>query len=102
MALMPQMAPSGNGVLWSASKRAVAIQAKRDRVDDWEHYSAAIEAVRAWLAAQNREPIGGLGWSVTGADDMSNVRPASSVAARWLWDDLKSIGLGEGTFPQLR
>lgn len=48
---------------------------------------------------QNREAIGGVGWSSTGADDVTNVRPASSVAARWLWDDLKSVGLGTGTFP---
>ncbi|WP_191089979.1 NACHT domain-containing protein [Nesterenkonia ebinurensis] len=102
MALMPQIAPSGNDTLWSRSRRAVATQTKRERGDEWERHSATVETIRSWLADQNREPIGGLGWSSTGADDMSNVRPASSVAAHWLWDDLESVGLGTGTFPQLR
>lgn len=72
------------------------------RAADAQRASAAIGTIRSWLAEQNREPIGGLGWISTGADDMSNVRPASSVAARWLWNDLQSLGLGSGTFPQLR
>jgi hypothetical protein len=50
---------------------------------------------------RNREPSGGLGWTSAGADDMSKVRPASNLAVHWLWDDLKSIGLGDGTFPQV-
>jgi len=102
MTLMPQIAPSGPEAVWSASGRAVITQTKREMAADRERHSATLETIRSWLAEQNREPISDLGWTNTGAHDMRNVRPASSVAARWLWDDLKSLGLGIGTFPQLR
>jgi hypothetical protein len=102
MALMPQVVPSGAEVIWSARRRAAAIVTKGERADNYERHSSTIEMIRSWLAQQNREPLGGLGWSSTGADDMSEVRPISSVAAEWLWADLKSLGLGTGTFPQLR
>jgi hypothetical protein len=102
MALMPQIVPSGPEAIWSASGRAVVTQTKRETAADRERHSATLETTRSWLAEQNREPISGLGWMNTGAHDMRNVRPASSVAASWLWNDLKSLGLGTGTFPQLR
>jgi hypothetical protein len=102
IALMQQIAPSGHEAVWSASGRAVVTQTNRETTADWERHSTTIETIGSWLGEQNREPIGGLGWTNTGADDMSNVRPASSVAADWLCDDLKSLGLCTGTFPQLR
>lgn len=102
MALMPHIGPSESEATWSKAKRAVAVQVQSERAMDWERHSAAADVIRSWLSKQGREPIGGLGWTGTGADDMSKVRPASSVAAGWLWDDLKTIGLGDGTFPQLR
>lgn len=102
MALMPQIAPSGVGEVWSASGRAVATQTRSERMDDWERHSVTAEKIRLWLSEQNCEAIGGVGWTQTGANDMSNVRPACNVAAHWLWDDLKSVGLGTGTFPRLR
>lgn len=100
MALLPELAPTAPDAVWSTNRRAVIAQT--ERADEEEHISGALERVRAWLTKQNREPMGGLGWSSTIADHMADVRPASGVAADWLWDDLKSIGLGTGTFPQLR
>ena len=102
MDLLPQLAPSGPGVTWSTSGRAVATHARKEREPDSDEYVTMLETVRSWLAERNLEPIGGLGWTDRIADDMSEVRPASSVAAQWLWADLKSLGLGEGTFPQLK
>jgi hypothetical protein len=102
MALMPRLVQSGPNAIWSASRRAVVTQTTSERGDDWERHSETVEKIRSWLSDHNREPIGTLGWTGTGADDMSEARPASSVAAHWLWDDLKSLGLGSGTFPQLR
>lgn len=102
MSLISNIAPTGGEVIWSATGRAVAVQAHGEQSADWERHSAALETVRSWLAEQNREPIDGPSVVRTGPDDMSNRRPASSVAARWLYDDLKSLGLGTGTFPQLR
>jgi hypothetical protein len=101
MTLMADIAVPCAEAVWSSSGRAVVTQTTRANAADWEHYSATVETIRAWLAEQNREPIAGLGWTNTGADDVSNVRPASSLAAHWLWDDLSSVGLGKGTFPQL-
>ncbi|MCX6399272.1 MAG: hypothetical protein NTX33_04980 [Propionibacteriales bacterium] len=102
MALMPTIAPTGPEATWSTSGRAVVTAADGDQSADLERHTATLETIRSWLAQQNREPTGSLGWTGTGADDMSNRRPASSIAARWLWDDLKSLGLGTGTFPQLQ
>jgi len=98
--LLPELAPTGPDVTWSTNKRAVIVQSGQSQEE--EHFGAVVERVRSWLVSQDREPLGGLGWSSTIANQMSEVRPASSVAALWLWDDLKSIGLGAGTFPQLR
>jgi hypothetical protein len=100
MALLPQFAPSGADAVWSASGRAAIRRAERE--PGRERALIMFEAIRAWLAEQDREQIGALRWVETVADDMSNVRPASSLAAGWLWDDLKSLGLGDGAFPQLR
>jgi hypothetical protein len=102
MPLLQQVASSGSEVIWSTSGRAALRTVESDRALDLERHTATVDFVRSWLAQQNREATGGLGWTSTGADDMSNVRPASSIAARWIWNDLKSIGLGTGTFPQLR
>ncbi len=102
MAMMPEIEPSGGEKVWSTSRRVLVIKSRSGPKGHNERHSATAEKIHSWLATQNREPIGGLGWTMTGADDMSSVRPASSVAAGWLWRDLKSIGLGTGTFPQLR
>jgi len=102
MALMAEIVPSDAEAIWSSSGRAVATHANSDGATDWERHSATLETIRSWLGERNQEPIGGLGWTERIADDMSKVRPASSVAAVWLWDDLKRLGLGTGTFPQLR
>jgi hypothetical protein len=85
MELIAEIADSGPEAVWSASGRAVVTPARRKEATDKERHSATRETIRSWLAKRNREPIGGLGWHSTGADDMSNVRPASSVAAHWLW-----------------
>ncbi len=45
---------------------------------------------------------GGISVLALGPDNVRDPRPASSVAARRLWDDLKNINLADGTFPQLR
>ncbi|WP_329474980.1 hypothetical protein OG555_25040 [Kribbella sp. NBC_01484] len=102
MELMPSTAPPGPEATWSVSRRAVITQTERESSADWDRHSATLETIRSWLAEQNREPISGLGWTGSGTDDMSKVRPASTIAAGWLWNDLKGIGLGDGTFPQLR
>lgn len=102
MALMQELAPSGGESIWSVSGRAVINQISRDAAEQSEYFSTTLETIRSWLAAQNREPASGIGWTTTGADDMPEARPVANVAAGWLWDDLKDLGLGNGTFPQVR
>lgn len=42
------------------------------------------------------------GWSASLVDEVHHPRPASLIAAKWIWDDLKAFELADGTFPQLR
>lgn len=44
----------------------------------------------------------GPGWSGSILDGVHHPRPASLIAAKWIWNDLKAFDLAEGTFPQLR
>lgn len=99
MALLPQLAPREGDVLWAQNGRAVAVLA--EHAVQSESMIPIMEAVSAWLAAEGTEALGGYGYSSTAADDMTEKRPASSIAAKWLFDDLKTLGLGDGTFPQL-
>jgi hypothetical protein len=102
MELMTAIAAAESGAVWSVSRRAVITRPTRDQELDHDRHLAVDETIRSWLAQKNGGPAGGLGLTSTGADDMSKVRPASNVAAQWLWNDLKFLGLGSGTFPQLK
>ena len=97
MALMGQLAPSGTDVVWSTSGRAVVSRITHGQGDNWARHFATLEAVATWLAMRDRE-TSTLGWTGAVIDNMSNARPSSNVAADWLWNDLKSLGLGSGTF----
>jgi hypothetical protein len=97
MPLMERLAPTGTGVVWSNNKRVVISQMAGEG-NDWERHSSTVEVIVSWLAQQDRE-ASALGWSHTIVDNMRNPRPASWVAANWLWEDLKSLGLGNGSFP---
>ena len=44
----------------------------------------------------------GPGWSGSIVDGVHHPRPASLIAAKWIWNDLKAFDLADGTFPQLR
>ncbi|NKY08908.1 NACHT domain-containing protein [Cellulomonas hominis] len=102
MALLPQLAPTRVWSLRSTSGRAAIRQVADEEATDWTRHASALETVRSWLAEQNLEPLGGLGVVHTGTDDMSEPRPASTVAGQWLWEDLERLGLGAGTFRRLR
>lgn len=101
MALLSDLAADLAEPIWSTSRRAVITPTRHDAATDWNRHSTTIESIRSWLADNNYEPIAGLGWTNTGADDIGKPRPASSLAADWLWSDLTSIGLAEGVPPEL-
>jgi hypothetical protein len=100
MPLLPHLAPQGPGTIWSQNGRAV-MTTSPERVEH-ETLVALMETTIEWLAAQGAEVFGGYGWNSTVATDMSKKRPASDLAAGWLHDDLKTLGLSGGTFPQLQ
>jgi len=101
MPLMKQLAPRGVDVIWARNGRAVIAPAGDPSVANDEQLRPILDATATWLTQQGIEVLGDLGWSSTGADDMAQKRPASSAAAQWLFGDLKALGLGSGTFPQL-
>lgn len=94
MPLIQQLTPSGPDVVWSTSGRASIRQITYDH-DDHERYRAILKTIASWLAEHDRGP-GVLGWTHSIIDNMSDARPSSSVAANWLSDDLKKLGLGGG------
>lgn len=103
MALMPELAPTGADVIWSGTGRAVIDrEPDDDRTDSLERHHATLQRVWDWLAEHNLEAANALGWSSTRADDMGKTRPSIAIAAHWLSDDLKRLGLAKGTFPQVK
>jgi len=68
-----------------------------------DRYQPLLGRAAEWAA--NRDPGGfwSPGWIGNSiADHMTKARPASDIAAQWIWGDLKLLGLAKGTFPQLR
>lgn len=43
----------------------------------------------------------GIGWSASVVSELNHPRPASLVAAKWIWSDLKAFKLADGTRPAL-
>ncbi|MCZ8377643.1 hypothetical protein O6P37_02080 [Mycobacterium sp. CPCC 205372] len=101
MALMDDVATVGSGATWSVGGRAVITHAGEGPEPNIQRHLATLDRIHSWAVNRQREPIADLTFVTTGADDMSNSRPASSVAAGWLWEDLKNIGLGDGFSPEL-
>ena len=102
MPLLQELAPPGPDTIWATNGRAAITQITRTRQDDWTHYSTTLERVESWLTGHDHELLASLGWTATGANEMTLSRPASQLAARWLWDDLNQLGLAQGTQPQFR
>lgn len=101
--IMANFATAGTeDAAWSSCGRAVIRRLEQEDVQERQRHLDALERAHAWTVEQNREPIFGLTYALTGADDMVKTRPASNVAANWLWEDLKHIGLAEGFSPELR
>jgi hypothetical protein len=70
-------------------------------IDSWIRQFVSDHA-NATLEARSPNPFSRFGsYSSAIADDMNSSRPASSFAAKWVFDDFKSFGLADGTFPQL-
>jgi len=99
MDLMTDFTAHSPRAMWSTCGRAMITQ--HDDSPTREGPLATLDRIHAWVVEHKREPIASLSYVTTGADDLGNVRPASSLAAGWLWRDLHSIGLGSGHSPDL-
>lgn len=95
-------APPGSEAVWSTCGRAAIRILKRDDGQEARRHLDALARIQTWAVEQNREPVASLSYTRTGADGMVNKRPASSIAANWLWEDLKYFGLGDGFSPELK
>lgn len=92
--------------LWVSATGRAAIRLIGDSASSHrgpDRYQPLLGRAAEWAA--NRDPggfwsPGSIGNSI--ADHMTKARPASDIAAQWIWGDLKRLGLAKGTFPQLR
>jgi hypothetical protein len=101
--LMPELAAVGPDVVWSATGRAVIDrEPDDDQNGSWQRHYPTLQRIQDWLAQSDSEAPNSVSWSSTRADDMMKTRPSVAIAARWLSDDLKSLGLVKGTFPQVK
>ncbi len=88
--------------LLSSNRRAAIQIAESREADTWLRWQAHEDSVASWAVRKNLAgPFRGLGSGST-VIDTSHDRAASSVAAHWVWNDLKRLKLTEGTFPQVK
>ncbi|MFD6814354.1 hypothetical protein [Enteractinococcus coprophilus] len=91
LSLLADLAPGGADSLWSPSGRAVMVE--RHDSSEGLDYSQMVQQIRSRLMSENREPIAGLSWSSSVAEEMDKRRPASHIAIEWLWKDFEELGL---------
>lgn len=93
---------AGSTALIAPNGRAlVTLSPTRTDGPSWVHdfVRAHTDGIRSSRATNPFSHFGSYSDSI--ADGTNSNRPASSFAARWVFDDLKALGLAEGTFPQL-
>jgi hypothetical protein len=90
-------AGSANRIISSNGRALVTLSPDRERGESWvEDFVRSRRVARAELAFSR---AGNLTTSI--ADEIGHSRPASSIAASWLFSDLKNLDMADGTFPQL-
>ena len=82
--LICELAPTGPGVIWSSTRRAVISRAPSRTSGNTEHDFAILRTIATWLASQTQEPLSGNGRTLTRARHMSEPPPSASVVARWI------------------
>lgn len=88
-------------VCWSTNRRAVvSLGGLTESRDDWVFRFAREKATDDEHTSTS--PFA-RGWTISRsvADESNHARPASALAAAWLWSDLQALKLAKGTFPQL-
>lgn len=88
----------GENAKIAANGRALITRSADDRKRSWIH-ELARNRQSAFVNAGPFSRPGGVADSIANRTDHS--RPASELAANWLCDDMKALGLAQGTFPQL-
>lgn len=93
--LLRGAAASRHGLVWSANGRAAVSLGERPALD-----TDYFDSLREWSSHHVESPF----WSLSTGSSVIHVgheRPASEIAAKWIWRDLKRLSLGRGTFPRL-
>lgn len=87
---------ASNGV-----RSLVTLSTQADPLEEWieEFVYAKDSDLRNARALRPFSRLGNFSSGI--ADDSSHTRPASSIAARWLFNDFRAFDMAEGTFPQL-
>lgn len=86
---------------WSSNRRAVVtLSGTADPTENWVSRYIRLEGQSSKFASSN--PFARQwSYSTSVADASNHSRPASLMAAGWLWADLQALSLGDGTFPRL-
>ncbi|GAA4160952.1 hypothetical protein GCM10022286_17770 [Gryllotalpicola daejeonensis] len=88
--------------LFAKRGRALVTVDERGNAGDWVERFLDENARHIATAAESRGPFArGYVHSLSIADQETHERPASLMAAGWLYSDLQKLGLGKGTFPRL-
>jgi hypothetical protein len=100
LSILEEVAQPTAHSVWGSSKRAVITPVPYDRQAGMELRLRADTLYREWLNGRDATFAGGISLTEFGATNLGEVRPASSVAADWLWNDLRRLGLANGTPPK--
>lgn len=86
----------------SANGRAAIRLETEGRSETWSlEWMRSADELQDWIARkQLAGPFTHIGSSSSNIN-CNHERPASLQAATWMWDDMKRLSLGSGTFPQL-
>lgn len=91
-----ELAAERSGYL-SQNGRALVTLSPDDSTKSW----VELMMRETWSTGSRRNPFARYGVTTSVADLSHHRRPASQIAARWLFNDLKAVGMASGTFPQL-
>ncbi|WP_150110083.1 hypothetical protein [Crystallibacter crystallopoietes] len=83
----------------SNSRAAVLVRASQQELIE-EVFPELTQAVSAWALRSGQEsPFLSQGWTLEGLA-INAARPASQMAAKWIYSELKNLSLASGTFRQ--
>lgn len=102
MAILKDVAQITAESRWSSNGRAVITPRTREQASERDFWAFADAHYTRWLAGRDAAFESSVNLSAFGSSNVGDARPASAVAADWLWSDLTALGLGTGRRPEIR